>query len=61
IRAVATVDERELRTILAADRDERFELSGKALLFDDADVVVAKFTFDYVVDTVFPAPNDKDS
>ncbi|MGV9861092.1 YiiD C-terminal domain-containing protein [Rhodococcus koreensis] len=62
IRAVATVDERELRTILAADRDERFELSGKALLLDDADVVVAKFTFDYVVDTVFPAPaTDKDA
>ncbi|MFD6064762.1 YiiD C-terminal domain-containing protein [Rhodococcus wratislaviensis] len=62
IRAVATVDERELRTILAADHDERFELSGKALLLDDADVVVAKFTFDYLVDTVFPAPaNDKDA
>ncbi len=52
IRAIATVDEREMREILAATRDGRFELSGKALLLDERDVVVAKFTFDYVCDVI---------
>lgn len=56
IRAVATVDARELREILAAQHDQRFELSGKAVLLDDADVVVAKFTFDYVCDVAIPEP-----
>ncbi|MGC0362219.1 uncharacterized protein (TIGR00369 family) [Rhodococcus sp. 27YEA15] len=50
IRAVARVDQHELHDILTVDRDARFELSGKALLLDDNDVVVAKFTFDYVCD-----------
>ncbi len=55
IRAVATLDEREMREVLAADRDQRFELSGKALLLNDSDIVVAKFTFDYVCDVVMRA------
>ncbi|APA99355.1 PaaI family thioesterase [Nocardia seriolae] len=50
IRAVATVDQAELAVILAATESARFELSGKASLLDDNDVVVAKFTFDYVCD-----------
>ncbi|MFI6364218.1 YiiD C-terminal domain-containing protein [Nocardia sp. NPDC050630] len=50
IRAIATVDQRELAEVLAATASNRFELSGKASLLDDADVVVAKFTFDYVCD-----------
>lgn len=50
IRAIATVDQRELADIVGAERSERFELGGKALLRDDNDVVVAKFTFDYVCD-----------
>ncbi|MBF6134890.1 YiiD C-terminal domain-containing protein [Nocardia otitidiscaviarum] len=50
IRAVATVDPRELAEILAATESRRFELSGKAILLDDNDVTVAKFTFDYVCD-----------
>ncbi|AHH17997.1 hypothetical protein NONO_c32100 [Nocardia nova SH22a] len=50
IRAVATVDQRELAQVLAPTAAGRFELSGKASLFDDADVLVAKFTFDYVCD-----------
>ncbi|MFE9323605.1 hypothetical protein ACFYOW_21845 [Nocardia sp. NPDC006982] len=50
IRAIATVDQRELAEVLAATASNRFELSGKAVLLDDADVVVAKFTFDYVCD-----------
>ncbi|WP_054813964.1 YiiD C-terminal domain-containing protein [Nocardia arizonensis] len=50
IRAVATVDQRELADVLAATASGRFELSGKVSLLDDKDVVVAKFTFDYVCD-----------
>ncbi|MEC3955929.1 YiiD C-terminal domain-containing protein [Nocardia sp. CDC153] len=50
IRAIATVDGPELAVILAAAESARFELSGKASLLDDSDVVVAKFTFDYVCD-----------
>ncbi|WP_330253483.1 DUF4442 domain-containing protein [Nocardia sp. NBC_00565] len=50
IRAIATVDQRELAEVLAATTSNRFELSGKAALLDDGDVVVAKFTFDYVCD-----------
>ncbi|MGW5574598.1 DUF4442 domain-containing protein [Nocardia thailandica] len=52
IRAIATVDVTELADILGATASGRFELSGKASLFDDADVLVAKFTFDYVCDVV---------
>jgi acyl-coenzyme A thioesterase PaaI-like protein len=48
IRAVATVDEREMRRILAAAAGRRFEIDGKAQLFDDNDVLVARFGFDYV-------------
>ncbi|MRH88319.1 DUF4442 domain-containing protein [Nocardia sp. SYP-A9097] len=50
IRAIATVDLRELADILAATASARFELSGRALLLDDNEVLVAKFTFDYVCD-----------
>ncbi|WP_330181249.1 DUF4442 domain-containing protein [Nocardia sp. NBC_01503] len=50
IRAIATVDLRELAEILAATTSARFELSGKAVLLDDNEVQVAKFTFDYVCD-----------
>lgn len=47
IRAIATVDERETRRILAGE-GQRFDLDGKALLYDADDVLVAKFTFEYV-------------
>lgn len=50
IRAVASVDLRELFVILAATESGRHELSGKALMLDDDEVTVAKFTFDYVCD-----------
>ena len=49
IRAIATVDERVMRQILAAEGEGRFELDAGALLYDDADVLVAKFGFEYVV------------
>ncbi|MGW5112929.1 YiiD C-terminal domain-containing protein [Nocardia sp. NPDC004123] len=50
IRAIATVDQRELADILAATASGRFELSGKVTLLDGNGVMVAKFTFDYVCD-----------
>ncbi|GAA5061676.1 YiiD C-terminal domain-containing protein [Nocardia callitridis] len=50
IRAIATVDLRELAEVLTATVSGRHELSGKASLLDDRDVLVAKFTFDYVCD-----------
>ncbi len=50
IRAIATVDLRELSTILAATESGRHEISGKAVLVDDNDVTVAKFVFDYICD-----------
>jgi acyl-coenzyme A thioesterase PaaI-like protein len=48
IRATATVDEREMRRIRAAEGKQRFDLDGRALLHDEAGVLVAKFTFEYV-------------
>ncbi|WP_250280735.1 MULTISPECIES: YiiD C-terminal domain-containing protein [unclassified Frankia] len=47
VRAIATVDEREARRILASTAAEQFDLDGRALLYDDADVLLAKFHFDY--------------
>lgn len=49
IRATGTVDEREMRRVLATAGKQRFELDGKALLHDESGVLVAKFTFEYVV------------
>jgi acyl-coenzyme A thioesterase PaaI-like protein len=50
IRAVGTVDERDMRALLAAEGERRFEVDGKALMYDDSGVLVAKATFDYVCD-----------
>jgi acyl-coenzyme A thioesterase PaaI-like protein len=47
IRAVGSVEERETRRLLAGETGPRFELDGKALLYDDADVLVATFRFGY--------------
>lgn len=47
IRAIATVDEREVRRILGRTGAGRFELDGKALCYNADDVLVAKFTFEY--------------
>ncbi|MFE3279643.1 YiiD C-terminal domain-containing protein [Nocardia sp. NPDC059239] len=59
IRAIATVDQGELADILAATASARFELSGKAILLDDSEVMVAKFTFDYVCDVTIVEPEAK--
>ncbi|OCW85232.1 DUF4442 domain-containing protein [Nocardia farcinica] len=50
IRAVAHIDERELRAVLAATGGGRFDVTAKAVVLDDADVITAKLTFDYVCD-----------
>ncbi|KAA9155664.1 DUF4442 domain-containing protein [Amycolatopsis acidicola] len=50
IRAVATVDERDARAIIAGGGG-RFDLDGRAHLYDEKDVLVAKFTFEYVCTT----------
>ncbi|WP_420497295.1 YiiD C-terminal domain-containing protein [Parafrankia sp. FMc2] len=47
IRAVGLVDERETRRVRAGTGPERFDLDVRAVLYDDADVVVARFHFDY--------------
>jgi|GEM_PF-803541 len=47
IRAIGLADEREVRRVLAGSGRERFDLDVKALLYDDADVLVARFMFDY--------------
>lgn len=47
IRAVADVDLRTVNAVLSRTTEERFDLDGKALLYDDNDVLVAKFNFDY--------------
>ena len=48
IRAIARVDERTTAAVLGRTVEEKFDLDGKALLFDDNDVLVAKCYFDYV-------------
>lgn len=48
IRAVGAVDQRDVRAIVNRTGQRRFDLDGKALLYDDSDVLVAKFSFNYV-------------
>ncbi|MQY27419.1 PaaI family thioesterase [Nocardia aurantia] len=48
IRAVGTIDERAIRAILNRTDQRRFDVDGKAMLYDDNDVLVGKVSFDYV-------------
>lgn len=57
IRAVGTVDERDVRAIARRPGAGKFDLDGKAMLYDDDDVLVAKFSFDYVCLIAAPAPD----
>ncbi len=59
IRAVGTIDERVVREILAAEGERRMDVDGKALMYDDAGVLVAKATFDYVVDVADRAGGER--
>ncbi|NMH75829.1 PaaI family thioesterase [Pseudonocardia xinjiangensis] len=48
IRARATVDQQVVTEVLARRSAERFELTGTALLHDDAGLLVARVELDYV-------------
>ncbi|WP_344586933.1 PaaI family thioesterase [Actinomadura vinacea] len=48
IRAIGTVDEAVVESILAGTGDSRHEMTGKALLHDDQDTLVGKVDLDYV-------------
>lgn len=50
LRAVATLDPRTVSEVLEGAVSGKFELDGKAWLYDENDVAVAKFYLDYVVD-----------
>lgn len=50
IRAIATLDPRTVSAVLDGTTAGKFDLDGKALLYDDNDVAVAKFYLDYVVE-----------
>ena len=58
IRAVAHIDERELRSVLTADDGGRHDITAKAVVLDDAGVVTAKLVFDYVCDVVAATPGN---
>jgi len=59
IRAIGLIDERAIRQVLAAEGELRMDVDGKALMYDDADVLVAKATFDYVVDVATGADQER--
>lgn len=48
IRAVARVDERELRAVLDAAEAGPHDITCRAAVLDDEDTVTARLTFDYV-------------
>jgi acyl-coenzyme A thioesterase PaaI-like protein len=56
IRAIGTVNERDVRILRGRDGAGKFDLDARALLYDDDDVLVAKFTFDYACLIGAPAP-----
>ena len=55
VRAVGTVDERAMRAVLAATGEGRFDVDGKALLYDASGTLVGKASFEYVCDMAAPA------
>jgi acyl-coenzyme A thioesterase PaaI-like protein len=54
IRAVGTVSERDMRAIARRGAAGRFDVDGRALLYDDNDVLVARFSFDYACQLAAP-------
>lgn len=48
IRAIGTVDIRDIRAIAERTGQGKFDVDGKAMLYDDNDVLVGKVSFDYV-------------
>jgi hypothetical protein len=57
IRAFGTVNDRDIRILRDRAGAGRFDLDARALLYDDNDVLVAKFTFDYACQIAAPAPD----
>ena len=56
IRVVGTVDERAMRTVLAAAGDQRFDVDGKALIYNAAGTLIGKANFEYVCDVAGQEP-----
>lgn len=48
IRAIATLDQSDVQAVLAATGQQRFDIDGRALLYDANDVCVGKVHFEYV-------------
>ncbi|HEX3781783.1 MAG TPA: DUF4442 domain-containing protein [Pseudonocardiaceae bacterium] len=48
IRAVATMESRDIDAVLAATGPQRLDVDGRALLYDAAGVLVGKVALDYV-------------
>ena len=49
IRVVGTVDERAMRAVLGATGDQRFDVDGKALIYNADGMLIGKANFEYVV------------
>ncbi|MET7995412.1 DUF4442 domain-containing protein [Amycolatopsis sp. NPDC005232] len=52
LRAVGTIDRNDVETVLASVGEQRLDVDGRALLFDEAGVLVGKVQLDYVVTLV---------
>jgi uncharacterized protein (TIGR00369 family) len=49
IRAVGSLDQRDVQVVLAATDQQKLEVDGRAVLFDEAGVQLGKVRLDYVV------------
>lgn len=49
IRAVGTIDQRDIAAVLANTTEPRMDVDGKAMLYDAAGVCVGKVSLEYVV------------
>ncbi|HJQ48327.1 MAG TPA: YiiD C-terminal domain-containing protein [Amycolatopsis sp.] len=52
IRAVGTLDPRDVQAVLDAKGAQRVDLDGRALMYDDSGVLVGKVQLDYVCNLV---------
>jgi acyl-coenzyme A thioesterase PaaI-like protein len=52
IRAVGTLDPRDVQAVLAAKGEQRVDLDGRALMYDTAGVLVGKVQLDYVCNLI---------
>lgn len=56
IRAVGTMDRRDIEAVLGATGEQRLDVDGRAHLYDQAGVLVGKVQLDYVVTLLPSAP-----